>query len=79
MAIGFNTPSKRQAETQEKTLPNVNMEMGVNVERLKNETIGRLSQLGSLITSEVFTQYSPEQKAQILMDFAYYSKVADTL
>jgi len=79
MAIGFNTASKRQAEEQEQTPKNSPLTMGMEVERLKAETIGRLSQLGEVITGEAFNQYSPQQKAQLLMDFTYYSKVADSL
>lgn len=83
MAIGFNTPSKRLAEAQEKEnnaqkLPTSGV-AGMNLDKLKAETIERINQLGSVICSDNFQKYPPQQRQQILLDFAYYSKVADSV
>jgi hypothetical protein len=81
--IGFDTPSKTQAQGEMKSQAGANSPRleapQVNVAKLKMETIIRLKQLGDAITSPQFQMYEQEQKQQILMDFAYYSKVADSL
>ena len=81
--IGFNTPSKEQAQedlnAQTESAPMPQGMEGMNTERLKQETLMRLQQLGDVITSPQYGEYAPQQKQQILMDFAYYSKVADSL
>jgi len=84
--IGFDTPSKRKAiaekgNQQENNPQEIQMNggTGMNLERLKAETIQRLSQLGDVICSNDFQRYAPQQRQQILLDFAYYSKVADSV
>jgi hypothetical protein len=82
--VGFDTPSKRKAteemsnqqeNNQQESLVNAK----VNNERLKAETIQRINQLGSIICSDEFQTYAPQQRQVILMDFAYFSKVADSV
>ena len=82
--IGFDTPSKRKAIEEMDANSNaqesqMNRGVGMNLERLRAETIHRLSRLGDVICSDEFQKYSAHQKQQILMDFAYYSKVADSV
>jgi hypothetical protein len=84
--IGFDTPSKRKAIAEAQTKQENNPQAiqlgggtGMNAEKLKAETLQRLSQLGDIICGNNFQQYPPQQRQQILLDFAYYSKVADTV
>jgi len=81
--VGFDTPSKKLAIAEaEPKAQNASQEIPtseVNNERLKQETLQRLSQLGKVICSNNFQQYPPQQRQQILLDFAYFSKVADTV
>ena len=81
-AIGFDTPSKAKLQAElnaQPQQPQMQMNPQVDSEKLKTETIKRLSQLGDLICNDGFSEYPPQQRAQILMDFAYYSKVADSI
>ena len=78
--VGFNTPSKALAQeemnsnqAQEMQAPTTSLEM------LKMESEHRANVLGNLITTPAFNVYNQEQRAQILMDFAYFSKVAESL
>ena len=79
--VGFNTPSKvlaqeqmsSQSQVQEMQMPTTNLEM------LKMESIQRANELGNLITTPAFNVYNQEQRAKILMDFNYYTKVAESL
>lgn len=83
-AIGFDTPSKRKA-TEEMNNQQVSNQQEsvvnaqVSKERLRAETIQKINQLGNVICSDEFQRYSLEQKQVILMDFAYFSKVADSV
>jgi len=84
--IGFDTPSKAQAQEELNAQggansPQMGMPMGspMSSEKLKMETMMRVEKLGSIITSPMFQAYGEEQKVQILMDFTYYSKVIDSL
>ena len=78
MAIGFNNASKRQAEQMEKKAAKQTMgQMPVNA--LQAETYERVNQLGNLIMSPQFASLPPEQKQVMLIDFAYFKSVADTL
>jgi len=74
-SIGFNTPSKKEAEASMTSTQN----SPLNTEVLKGETMSRLGQLGNAICHENFSSLPLEQKQAILVDFAYYSKVADSL
>jgi hypothetical protein len=75
--IGFDTPSKRLAEQEDKKLG----QHSVGIEKLavKAETIQRVETLGQLIISEIYNSYSPEQKIHILQEFTFLSKVASCL
>jgi hypothetical protein len=82
--LGFDTPSKRLAEQQEKMQaqqPSMGIGMGAGIDNLivKAEAIERTEALGSLIISEAYNAYSPEQKIHILQEFAFLSKVASCL
>lgn len=79
--IGFNTPSKEklQKELNAQSQNTPQSQAIIDADKLKMETIQRLSQLGDVICSNAFQQYPPQQRQQILLDFAYYSKVADTV
>jgi hypothetical protein len=80
--LGFDTPSKRLAEQQEKMqAQQPSMGIGAGIEKLviKAEAIERTEALGSLIISEAYNAYSPEQKIHILQEFAFLSKVASCL
>lgn len=77
MAIGFNTPSKRQAEAMEQKSPQMDNKIPVNA--LQAETYERVNQLGNIIMSPAFASLPPEQKQIMLIDFAYFKNVADTL
>lgn len=79
MAIGFDTPSKRQAEAMELNSPQNQMGDAVSVERAQQETYARLQQLGELICGQQFANLPSEHKQQLLMDFAYYKAVLDVL
>lgn len=81
-AIGFDTPSKAKLQAElnaQGEAPQMQMNAQVDSQKLKIETIQRLSQLGDLICNDGFSQYPPMQRQQILLDFAYYSKVADSI
>jgi len=81
--IGFDTPSKAKAQEelsgQGDSQPQMDMGMPMNSEKLKQETLLRLQELGAIITSPQYNAYKQEHKTQILLDFTYYSKVADSL
>jgi hypothetical protein len=82
--LGFDTPSKRLAEQEEKNKtqqPSMGIGMGAGINNLivKAEAIERTEALGSLIISEAYNTYSPEQKIHILQEFAFLSKVASCL
>ena len=80
--IGFNTPSKEKLQEElnaQSDAPQMQMNLQGDAQKLKMETIQRLSQLGDAICSDKFQQYPPQQRQQILLDFAYYSKVADSI
>lgn len=82
--IGFTTPSKEKAQAEldaqtENQPSQMQMNQQGDIQKLKMETIERLSQLGDVICSDNFQKYPPQQRQQILLDFAYYSKVADTV
>ena len=77
MAIGFNTPSKRQAEATENN--NSPQPQQVSVSYLQHETISRLQQLGNMICSPQFSSLPPEQKELMLNDFAYFTNLANAL
>jgi hypothetical protein len=83
MAIGFNTPSKRQAEDLEtskgQNSPQMGIEQMMSVTPLKAETYDRANSLGSMILSPMFATLPPEQKQAMLIDFAYFKSVADNL
>jgi hypothetical protein len=70
---------QEQEGKQNNNAQSIQADMGLNMERLKMETIQRLSKLGDVICSDDFQKYSAHQRQQILMDFAYYSKVADSV
>jgi hypothetical protein len=74
-SIGFNTPSKKEAE---ETM-NQTQSSPLNVDAVKSQTMSRLGQLGNIICSNDFAGLPLEQKQAMLVDFAYYSKVADSL
>lgn len=80
-AIGFDTPSKAklQEELNAKPQPQIQMNPQGDAQKLKMETMQRLSQLGDAICNDSFQRYPPLQRQQILLDFAYYSKVADSI
>ena len=78
--IGFNTPSKAKAQSELVNVEQVQEPMfELNMDKLRQETAQRLNSLCQLITSNDFIKYEPMQRQQILLDFTYYSKVADTL
>jgi hypothetical protein len=79
--VGFNTPSKALAQEEMNSNPQVQgVQMPTtNLEMLKMESAHRASVLGTLITTPAFNVYNQEQRTQILMDFAYFSKVAESL
>ena len=78
--LGFDTPSKRLAEQEEKKQGQQHS-VGAGIEKLvvKAEAIERTEALGQLIISESYNAYSPEQKIHILQEFAFLSKVASCL
>ena len=81
-AIGFDTPSKAKMQeglTQAQEPQGQQIGFQGDSQKLKMETIERLSKLGDLICNDGFSQYPPMQRQQILLDFAYYSKVADSI
>jgi len=81
-AIGFDTPSKAKLQAElnaQPQEPQMQMNLQVDAQKLKAETMQRLSQLGNVICNDGFSQYPPQQRQQILLDFAYYSKVADSI
>ena len=80
--LGFDTPSKRLAEQEEKKQGQQHsVGIGAGIEKLvvKAEAIERVETLGQLIISESYNAYSPEQKIHILQEFAFLSKVASCL
>ena len=80
MAIGFDTPSKAKNEAidaQKQKSPLGTSQAEIDV--IKAQTVQRLNSIGNLIIGENFARLSVEQKAKILSDFAYYSKIIDTL
>jgi len=77
--IGFDTPSKAKAQKELSKGTQKEKPIELNMDKLKQETLVRLSSLGNLITSNDFIKYEPQQRQQILLDFTYYSKVADNL
>lgn len=79
--LGFDTPSKKLAEQEEKNKAQQPLGMGASIENLvvKAEAIERTEALGSLIISEAYNAYTPEQKIHILQEFAFLSKVASCL
>jgi hypothetical protein len=82
--IGFGTPSKEKAQEElnaqtDNESSEVQMNQQVGSERLAKETLERLSQLGDVICSDNFQSYPTQQRQQILLEFAYYSKVADSV
>lgn len=76
MAIGFNTPSKIEAEAMEQNSPQMRE---IPTSQLKAETYERVNELSSMIMSPQFATLPAEQKQTILIDFAYYKQVADIL
>ena len=81
--IGFDTPSKAKAQEElnsqsSKSNPLAGMGRG-DSEKVKMETIQRLQTIGNVITSDEFQKYPPTQRQQLLLDFTYYSKVADSI
>jgi len=86
--IGFDTPSKKKAmegyknnseENQELDMQEIQMFVDSANEKTRLETYERLTNLGNVICSDDFQKYSQNHRQQILMDFAYYSKVFDML
>jgi hypothetical protein len=79
--IGFDTPSKAklQDELNAQSKSSTQMQVIGDLDKLKMETVQRLSQLGDLICNDGFVNYSMIQRQQLLLDFAYYSKVADSI
>jgi hypothetical protein len=78
--IGFNTPSKRKTERSQKAVAKTQaVTLSGDENSIKLETISRLSQIGDLICGDKFQQLPQQHRQQMLMDFAYYSKVIDTL
>ncbi len=79
--IGFNTPSKKklQDELNAQSKSSTQMQVVGDLDKLKSETIQRLSQLGSVICSDEFQKYPQQQRQQLLLDFTYHSKVADSI
>ena len=77
--IGFDTPSKAKAQKDLSKGAKKEKPVELNINKLKQETINRVSSLANLIVSNDFVKYEPIQRQQILMDFTYYSKVADIL
>jgi hypothetical protein len=82
--IGFDTPSKKLSEQTDKQKNDnfgKSIETGAGIEspNVKAEAIERTEALGSLIISEAYNAYTPEQKIHILQEFAFLSKVASCL
>lgn len=79
--IGFNTPSKKklQDELNAQSESSTQVQVVGDLDKLKSETIQRLSQLGSVICSDEFQKYPQQQRQQLLLDFTYHSKVADSI
>jgi hypothetical protein len=79
--IGFDTPSKAKAQEELNNAQTQNEapQMNMNLDKLHADTVMRLEHLGNVIMSEQFQEYNEQSKAQILNDFAYYSKVADSI
>jgi hypothetical protein len=75
--IGFDTPSKRSAMKEQDSIAS-EKEVCVDMEKLKMETISRLYRLGQVICSNEFQKFSQHQKQELLREFSYYSKVADS-
>jgi hypothetical protein len=73
--IGFNTPSKVEAqkEMEAKNLPNQNIGM------LKAETMRRVDNLNTYIQSEEFKTLPIAQQQALYMDFQYFSAVAQAI
>jgi len=77
MAIGFDTPSKRQADELEGQESPQQQTMAATA--LQAETYERLTQLNTIIMSDSFSSLSQEQKQMILIDFTYYKTVSETI
>jgi hypothetical protein len=77
MAIGFDTLSKRQAEeTENKNSPQMAQMPST---ALQAETYDRVNSLGDMILSPQFASLPVEQKQAMLVDFAYFKNVAESL
>ena len=81
--IGFDTPSKKEAQKDLNNQSNNNNSPLAGLgrgdsEKVKMETMQRLQTIGDAIISNEFQSYPPQQRQQLLMDFTYYSKVADS-
>jgi|AntRauTorckE6833_2_1112554.scaffolds.fasta_scaffold12812_2 hypothetical protein len=79
--IGFDTPSKAEAQEQMKgaTGLDVNGEPKVNVEKLKAETVQKVEKIGAVIIGSDFAGLTQRQRAGYLMEFVYLTKIADSL
>ena len=80
--LGFDTPSKRIAEQEEKKQQQTSKGIGIGASAealVKAEAIKRTEALGQLIISDSYNSYSPEQKIHILQEFAFLSKVTSCL
>jgi len=80
--IGFDTPSKAiaQEELNSKSSNNSPLnDVGGMSTAVRIETCQRLEQLGGVICGSDFASLPPQQRQQLLMDFAYYSKVVDNI
>jgi len=77
--VGFNTPSKRKAIAEAKDKVNSPQMDGMPTSQLQADTYERVNELGQMIMSPQFATLPAEQKQAMLIDFAYYKQVADTL
>jgi len=80
MAIGFNTPSKRQAEELEGQNSPQPQQMGeMPTGHLQAQTIQKMQALGDMICSPNFATLPVAQKEMMLIDFAYFTNLANVL
>jgi len=81
--IGFDTPSKAKAQEELNNQSGNNSHLSGmgrgDSEKVKMETLQRLQTIGNVITSDEFQKYPTQQRQQLLLDFTYYSKVADSI
>ena len=76
--VGFDTPSKRKAVAvaKKENSPHVN---GMPSNSLQAETYERVNALGDAIMNPQFASLPNEQKQAMLIDFAYFKQIADSI